>query len=292
MLNTIPVQQPQTKRDMNHRSVEESASRVWATLLRFEVNPQDVLDMLRTTRGVVSGSAALLMVSDLNFEPGDLDIYVPASQDQTALVLADKRLGYELRRSSARMYGNNKDIKRVHVLTKGRNKLNIITTKGENAVAAIFQFHSTVVMNMLTPSGLYCAYPTLTLKQRGVANLPALLKDASASNKARECYEKYRRRGIQIVNDVTKIPGFAHHECFTAAECPLTTRHTSDGKGLYVEIFKQETHERERREADEYITIWMVGGPMCARGTTYCDGFTKSIKTTSISETVLAECEI
>ncbi|KAJ7715755.1 hypothetical protein B0H16DRAFT_1238993, partial [Mycena metata] len=154
--------------------------------------------MLRTTRGVVSGSAALLMVSDLSFEPGDLDIYVPASQDQTALALADKRLGYDLKRSSARTYGNNMEIKRVHVLMKGRKKLNIITTKGENAVAAIYNFHSTVVMNVLTASGLYCAYPTLTLERRGVANLPALLRDAMAYRKTRECYEKYRQRGISI----------------------------------------------------------------------------------------------
>ncbi|KAJ7764354.1 hypothetical protein B0H16DRAFT_1239364, partial [Mycena metata] len=154
--------------------------------------------MLRTTRGVVSGSVALLMVSNLTFSPGDLDIYIPASQDQTALGMAQKRLGFDLRRSSARTYDNNLEIKRVHVLVKGTKKLNLITTKGENAISAIFQFHSTIVMNALTSGGLYCAYPSLTLRHKGVANLTSLLRDTSYSTRTRSCYDKYRSRGVEI----------------------------------------------------------------------------------------------
>ncbi|KAJ7705913.1 hypothetical protein B0H16DRAFT_1223987, partial [Mycena metata] len=156
--------------------------------------------LLRITRGLISGSAALLMVTDMEFHPGDLDIYVPASQDKTALSLAQKRLGYELKSSSARTYENNAEIKRVHLLVKGHNKINIITTKGENAAIAVFRFHSTVVMNILTAWGLYCAYPSLTLKGKGVANLPVMLAEASYTLRTRECYEKYRNRGVEIEN--------------------------------------------------------------------------------------------
>ncbi|KAJ7020468.1 hypothetical protein C8F04DRAFT_974253 [Mycena alexandri] len=113
--------------------------------------------MLRTTMGVVSGSVALLMATDMAFKPGDMDIYVPASQDQTALAIAQTHLGFTLKKLSARTYQNNVDIKRVHTLKKGPKKINIIMTKGENAMAAIFQFHSMIVMNVLTAAGLYCA---------------------------------------------------------------------------------------------------------------------------------------
>ncbi|KAJ7029814.1 hypothetical protein C8F04DRAFT_962484 [Mycena alexandri] len=245
------------------------------------------MDLLRSTRGVLSGSAALLMVTNLSFAPGDLDFYMPASQEQTSLAMAGKRLGFTLRRSSARTYENNMDIKRVHELVKGQKKMNIIVTKGENAVAAIFQFHTTVVMNMLTAAGLYCAYPDLTLKSWGVANLTVLLKDSSSSRRTRACYEKYRDRGVRIEKRVNNFPGLEHHECYVGAECPMTVRSTSDGKGLYAELFPPTVHERERREIDKYTTIWMLGGPMCSQGNTYCNGFTKSIPACTITVSMI-----
>ncbi|KAJ7758617.1 hypothetical protein B0H16DRAFT_1820572 [Mycena metata] len=269
---------------MRSGTPEETASRVREILANFDINPQHLLDLLRTTRGIVSGSAALLMVTDMDFKPGDLDIYIPASQDQTALLLVQRRLGYQLKKSSARSYENNADIKRVHLLTKGRNKIHVVTTKGENAAATIFRFHSTIVMNLLTAWGIYCAYPSLTLKRKGVANLPTLLNDLSLSIRSRTCYEKYRSRGVTLENDVRKFPEHAAHICHASAECPHTVRSTSDGKGLYVELFNQPPHEVQRQEMGEYTTVWMLGGPMCSSGNTFCTGFNKSLA--SIMKTV------
>ncbi|KAJ7441876.1 hypothetical protein FB451DRAFT_955794, partial [Mycena latifolia] len=154
--------------------------------------------MLKTTRSIISGSVALLMVTDLHFEPGDIDIYVPTSQHDTALAIAERKLGFEARWSNVPTYDNNSEIKTVVHLQKGEKWMNLIVVKGEEPTIAVFQFHSTLVMNYLTAFGLYCAYPTLTLKGLGVANLPALLRDISSPGRSIECFEKYRDRGFSI----------------------------------------------------------------------------------------------
>ncbi|KAJ7752952.1 hypothetical protein B0H16DRAFT_1317139, partial [Mycena metata] len=113
--------------------------------------------------GVVSGSTILLIITNLEFTPGDIDIYVPESQEDTAIALMLRDHGFKLSKSMRPIYDNNTAIKGVHWLKKGKKKMNIMVVKGENAVLAIFQFHSTFVMNFLSSTGIYCAYPSLTM---------------------------------------------------------------------------------------------------------------------------------
>ncbi|KAJ7041699.1 hypothetical protein C8F04DRAFT_880488, partial [Mycena alexandri] len=178
---------------------------------------------------IVSGSAALLMVSDLEFESGDLDIYSPPSQEETVLSLANHRLWFENKTTRMpRSYPNNAAIFTVHRLEKGAKSMNIIIVNGEDPAAAVFHFHSTVVMNHLMVFGLYCACPMLTLTDYGVANLPVVLQDIAARTSAADCFDKYRERGVTIVNDVTKLQGHSRHACCLDAECPHTLRSTVD----------------------------------------------------------------
>ncbi|KAJ7482516.1 hypothetical protein FB451DRAFT_1029793 [Mycena latifolia] len=257
---------------------QERIERVLAMLAQFDTNPYDIMAMLRTTRSIVSGSVALLMISDMDFEPGDIDIYVPTSQSETALAIAQGKLGFEVRHGNVPAYDNNSGIKRVVHLQKGEKWMNIIVVKGEDPTAAVFQFHSTVVMNYLTAFGLYCAYPSLTLKRLGVANLPALLREVSTPGRSADCFEKYRDRGINIENDVTKFVAHAHHECHTDPECPHTVRSTRDGKGLYIELFPQTAEETAYASANGYLIIWSLGGPMCSEGDTFFENVVVSVK--------------
>ncbi|KAJ7019104.1 hypothetical protein C8F04DRAFT_1276688 [Mycena alexandri] len=152
--------------------------------------------LLRMTRSIVSGSAALLMVSNLDFEPGDLDIYSPLSQEETVLSIASLRLGFDLKGTRIpRCYPSNAAISTVHRLEKGQKSMNIIIVDSEDPVAAIFHFHLTVVMNYLTAFGLYCAYPTLTLSDYGVANLSAVLRDTAVRTIAEVASKNIERGG-------------------------------------------------------------------------------------------------
>ncbi|KAJ7044249.1 hypothetical protein C8F04DRAFT_896201, partial [Mycena alexandri] len=152
--------------------------------------------LLRTTRSIVSGSAALLMVTDLEFVPGDLDIYMPLSQEEPAMAIVQRHMNFELVTSRMpRGYPDNSGITKVHRLEKGARSMNIIIVQGEDPAIAIFHFHSTIVMNYLTGFGLYCAYPSLTLSDVGVVNLPAVLRELGIRRNAEECFDKYRARG-------------------------------------------------------------------------------------------------
>ncbi|KAJ7654015.1 hypothetical protein DFH06DRAFT_905008, partial [Mycena polygramma] len=177
---------------------------------------------------IISGSAALLMISDLAFAPGDLDIYIPESQEDTAIQLCLKDFGFRITQSKKSSYGNNTEIRTIHWLKKKKKKLNVMVVKGENAALAIFQFHSTIVMNFLSADGIYCAYPSLTLSNLAIANIPIMIRESGMSERCRDCFEKYRLRGVAFDHDARNFQGHASHVCCSDAECPSTVRTSRD----------------------------------------------------------------
>lgn len=264
--------------------------RVQSVLDECEVDAVELLGILECTRGLLSGSAALLMVSDLDFEPGDLDLYVPDSQEDTAISLCIKALGYSPIESRGALYDNNTHIRTVHWLTKKERKMNIMVVKGENAAVAIFKFHSTVVMNYLSSRGIYCAYPTLTLKSLATPNLAIMICDNMTAERCRACFDKYRGRGIRFEPDARNFPGHETHRCFADGECPGTVRTTQDDKGLFVELFPPTTSEEKFLEEHTYTTIWALGGPICS-GKQYHEGLSTSLRmeTTTVRKAISSE---
>ncbi|KAJ7028261.1 hypothetical protein C8F04DRAFT_964303 [Mycena alexandri] len=236
-----------------------------------------MLGILECTRGLLSGSIALLMVSDLEFEPGDVDLYVPDSQEDTAIQLGIRELGFTQTESRDALYDNSSHIRTVHWLRKRHRKMNIMVVEGENAAIAIFRFHSTVVMNFLSSSGIYCAYPTLTLNNLAVPNSGLMICEVRTAQRCRQCFEKYRERGIRFETDPRSFPGHEIHTCSVDAECPFTVRSTEDGKGLFIELFEPTASEAEYIAEHTYCTIWALGGPICS-GRRYHDGFSSSIR--------------
>ncbi|KAJ6509632.1 hypothetical protein DFH09DRAFT_1334137 [Mycena vulgaris] len=266
--------------------------KVLAVLATFDTDPALILALLRTTRGIVSGSAALLMVADVDFNPGDIDIYVPTSQIDTALALAEKRLGFKPVPFRVQGYAASQTVNRVFYLIKGSKHMNIMVVRGEDPTVAIFQFHSTAVMNYLTAYGLYCAYPSLTKSKLSVANVSTLIGESGRRDRIEACFDKYRRRGILVENDVTKFPGHEIHNCFVDAECPHTVRSTIDGKGDYVELFERTEAEAEWEKLNGRMAIWHMGGPMCDAKNIYFSNFATSLKSAPITAQVLDDSEI
>ncbi|KAJ7018225.1 hypothetical protein C8F04DRAFT_1199167 [Mycena alexandri] len=237
-------------------TASQTIGRIFETLSICDTDPVHVMALLRTTRSIVSGSAALLMVTDLEFVPGDLDIYTPLSQEEPAMAIVQRHMNFEL--VTSRMPRGLPRQLRNHEGSPPREG-----GEGEDPAIAIFHFHSTIVMNYLTGFGLYCAYPSLTLSDVGVVNLPAVLRELGIRRNAEECFDKYRARGITLVNDVKKLWRHSLHECRRDAECPHTIRSTLDARGLYVALFQPTDAEDEYIARNRYATIWMLGGPMC-----------------------------
>ncbi|KIM69882.1 hypothetical protein SCLCIDRAFT_89022, partial [Scleroderma citrinum Foug A] len=87
-----------------------------------------------TCDAVISGSVALhflLSTNQTNWTPTDLDLYVPQANA-------------------------------CQLVSLGICKFDVVISKRVMAAAPIFQFHTTVVMNFISPGRYFCAYPALT----------------------------------------------------------------------------------------------------------------------------------
>ncbi|KAJ7205103.1 hypothetical protein C8J57DRAFT_1026882, partial [Mycena rebaudengoi] len=188
--------------------------------------------ILGKTRSVISGSTPVTIICGGTFVPADLDIYVPASQEETLLVLLEEHFGY---RDPAHYpvadYEDNQAVestRRLHNLHQDRT-INLMTCIGESAIEPIFYFHSTLVMNFISCHGLYCAYPLLTTAHTGIpstANGGARPSVAAVA----KCLEKYALRGFRFGANVSEcINDAPPHICYADGSCPRTIRTLYDG---------------------------------------------------------------
>jgi hypothetical protein len=221
------------------------------------------------------------MLVEMDFEAGDLDIYVPTSQDDTMLTIAKRQLRFREFAYTTSAYNINSSIKKIHHLRKKGKRMNLVVVKGEEPTVAIFQFQSTVVMNYLSASEIYCAYPSLTMHRLSVVNVPVLIRESQrpgGRDRIYSCLEKYFARGISFKSDVKQFNGHTHHNCHTDAECPLTIRTNFDEKGLRATLFPLTEAEETRLTLNKHMVVWALGGPKCGSTCTFFKEFAFSVK--------------
>ncbi|KAL0072165.1 hypothetical protein AAF712_001088 [Marasmius tenuissimus] len=175
---------------------------------------QDFRMVQAYTGALISGSTALQYFERTRYKDSDLDVYV---EYRHAKVLADflESAGYifkpkESQRQDLTLasalegtddeneceYGPGlKGIQGIFSLTKGERNIQIITAK-DSTMEVIFNFHCTVVMNVISYSHAYCMFPKATLEQRtGLVCVSA--NEEEERDKARN---KYLERGWKLIN--------------------------------------------------------------------------------------------
>ncbi|KAI6029122.1 hypothetical protein BKA83DRAFT_4047502, partial [Pisolithus microcarpus] len=55
-------------------------------------------------------------------------------------------------------------------LTRTSSKIDVIVSTNSSPISPIFQFHSTALINFITSTSIFCAYPQLTLQQLSLVN--------------------------------------------------------------------------------------------------------------------------
>lgn len=197
----------------------------------FDIEPSEMLRLLHATSGVISGSAVILALIPWTFEPGDLDLYVPKSQADYALrVIQDM---FDFRQSkSLGPYLQGPSIDRIIWLEKGPIKLNLIVSSSDSAIEPIFHFHSTLVMNFISSLGIFCAYPDLTFKRRGVVNMGR--REYRVADLATiDCIRKYQQRDFFLSPTINLWTDTAGHACTRDPSCPHTIRSIYDSGSLF-----------------------------------------------------------
>ncbi|KAJ7482354.1 hypothetical protein B0H11DRAFT_1724011 [Mycena galericulata] len=224
--------------------------------------------ILHTTRSIVSGSTPLAIIAGGSFVPNDLDIYVPASQEQALLTLLETYFDFHLDAAipSHKLYESNNALKTVQWLTAGdkSKKINVMICEGECAILPVFSFHSTIVMNFISSYGIYCAYPELTVAKRGIST-SKYLTDPPFSQE-RHCFAKYRDRGYIITQKIDDHLQNNRHTCFEHPSCPLAIRSLYDGVGAFVRFANPSTIHESKGDFiydSKHSALWSLGGQTC-----------------------------
>lgn len=247
------------------RAVAEHIDKTVHQLLRiFDLHSVDVFRLLHATGSVISGSAALLLLFPWSFEPGDLDIYVPRSQINFTIKVIRDMFGFELYRTAG-PYVKNEAIQGIFWFRKGEITLNVISSTTDNPLEPIFHFHSTVVMNFISSVGIFCAYPTLTLKRRGLVNAEIYERGQSISA-INACLDKYRQRGFSLSHTLGEWNDMDRHTCTRDPSCPHTIRTVYDHGGLFYPFTRRSwirTKTNLRIHGTTHSSVWSLGANRC-----------------------------
>jgi hypothetical protein len=270
-------------------SIKTSLDRLLLPFVQSEGVDQ-FLNVLSVERAVVSGSMALHFMLSCSLTgveggetwgPADMDIYEPNDEDKHSGVVKYLIVeeGYKEVQCKVSALGDgynlHPQIKKVTRLVRGRRVVDVINTTSPDAIAAIVGFHSTPVINWISGDGVFCAYPQLLSKRRGLVNpmgltLPDFTPKLPPAN-VRACLKKYFDRGFDIRRNPSCWPG-EEHDCTSSANCPHTTRSMIDRGTMYYRLKKSDEpagiHMTEGVDyrgpyCSRYIMYWSLGGPSC-----------------------------
>ncbi|KAJ7698794.1 hypothetical protein B0H16DRAFT_1749579 [Mycena metata] len=253
-------------------------------LINCGLDPIAVLEALGVTRSVISGSVPVAAMFPGQFEPNDVDIYTAEPEETAMLAIFRDQLNFTVVKQARIVYPKHMAISRIYWLTEGKAKVNLIIVKGGNALAAIFQFHSTLVMNAISVDGLFCAYPELTLKGMSLVNSSFIVGEEQ-EKRAAICIEKYESRGFAFITEykITEVGELTDHKCRENANCPGTVRRLEDGHSLFYPLNAHKEEEDRKADATFYTedglnTVeWCLGGRECYGEDAWTQGFVTSM---------------
>lgn len=235
------------------------------SLAPFGITLDKLLHILRVTRSVVSGSLVYRLLTHADFIPNDIDIYTPSSNIDYLLRLLQDECGYILD-YSINLYLDNFAVAHVYWLRNARKSvINVMVTRGENALEAIFYFHSTGVMNSLSYTGIYCPWPRLTFDHRSLENTELYLRTVEGfdrGSRLTSSFQKYCGRGVDIQRDLHLWDEFDEHTCRISPCCPATLRSLHDAHGFFFR-FRGAPTDDCRYDGNRNDIIWCLGGATC-----------------------------
>lgn len=229
--------------------------RVHHCLTSFELPCEPTLALLRDTRSVISGSAALAIITPRLFIPHDLDIYVPEGSLEPIHRFLTESASYQLVYHTSRdppQYTEyhveqeaGKPLYKTAILrcvltvpSPGivciafylhramRRVINVIESSSTSSVTPIFHFHSTLVMNFITSNCVVSTYPLMTDLLCGLLNSHRYCNTSSV----RDGLLKYERRGFAFLHSGEQWK--RNHSCSVSGYCGESVRYVGDSTTL------------------------------------------------------------
>ncbi|KAH7907428.1 hypothetical protein BJ138DRAFT_1014513 [Hygrophoropsis aurantiaca] len=251
---------------------------------RFFTNVEEFWEELTSVDGVISGSSALSFVLPrwrAGWEAKDLDLFIPRHHKEPIIAFL-AREGYDVASVSADTYGDLEEqaINQITHLRNVEKTIDIIESSTASAIAPIFRFHSSLVMNFFNAQACFCAYPQMTTNHRALINC-GRLADYRPGHRSRlmRCWKKYEERGFRFaqVSNVTLTQSWRltvpvleetepdqRHICKEDFSCPHTVRATTDEGSLLV--YFDEGGDNHTRPPSRDAMFWHLGGAPCRGG--------------------------
>ena len=130
---------------------------------------KDLQDILKQSDAVISGLAALLLLHPSHFLPNDIDFYVMLSGYHLLMTYL-QHCGYQVNHYDTSSYPTSYcRIHSIQVLcnSDSSHSVNVIVCEGPHILSMISRFHSTLVMNYISPYGIVCLYLLWTMMNMG-----------------------------------------------------------------------------------------------------------------------------
>ncbi|KAF5338586.1 hypothetical protein D9611_012765 [Ephemerocybe angulata] len=205
--------------------------RVTKLLVKTGVNHEGLLDVMRRTGTVISGSAALEVAVPGSCTPKDLNLYCGLGKaDETAALLLEDSAYEKIpnpvtakmseRRRIETFDLNNGVSQILRFKHKSGLTLSLIESLSHSPLAPIFFFHNTLMMNCITGDEVISFYPLLSRTMTGLKNHRSARPGTHSPAKIKE-WESW---GCNIIDNCdtehtnhvfwNPVPkhGFCHHE--------------------------------------------------------------------------------
>ncbi|KAJ7023293.1 hypothetical protein C8F04DRAFT_895028, partial [Mycena alexandri] len=175
-------------------------SKTYKAINAVDIPPADFMEAMLTTSSIIAGSVPANIRTGSRFTPNDLDIVTPASEEDTMLAIL-KRYGFE-RTGNKTPRGMQGTLRMLYTLSKGKSTVRLWVASSENPTVPVMLTATTFVMNYISPWGIYCAYPRMTLTNRGLLNYftdDGLDLDHEITYaRIMQALNKYRLRGVSL----------------------------------------------------------------------------------------------
>ncbi|OBZ77071.1 hypothetical protein A0H81_03174 [Grifola frondosa] len=257
-------------------------SRLRTLLARFFDNVDAARTLMRNTNSVISGSSALAYVlpSNINWQPHDLDLYVPNGEFThvvNSLVLSEHYTNVSPAHIIDHYTG---PVERVVRLQKDNRNVDVIQSASDTALHPIAFFWLTAVTNYVSADHAYVGYPELTFAQRALLHPHYINNFHTIAPRANSLIEKYQQRDFDIRmreiswSHYSPRPGQIIRE--RKGSCASIIRFFGDDFGLTTPIHTSDTVIPDITARQRLTVLWRRGGIPCGLG---CVGRPRDVNT-------------
>ncbi|KAH6902987.1 hypothetical protein BKA70DRAFT_1228150 [Coprinopsis sp. MPI-PUGE-AT-0042] len=237
--------------------------RVRVVLARASLGCSELMELLKQTGSVVSGSAALVVFMPCAFENQGLDIMCPFDQLDRVVAFLELK-DYDFFETVSVYHASKEEtpdsqpfqssfaitrsIASIHTMVHVPTgyMVSIVRSRWVSSVAPILGYHSTLLMNWISWDSIVSAYPLLTARRQGLLTCPPTNKRINA--RLKDALDKYRARGFDILDDCTSMESHDKEACRRGAPVEFKTPDVAMAFMAYDNV-----------ETEEYWTRWKLG---------------------------------